>query len=508
MRYQAAVECASKYNFMNATAQNEIKRTFPFQLIAVTVFALVARVLAMIFFPLTDNTEARYGEIARKMVESNDWITLWYDYGVPFWAKPPLSTWLSAASMNAFGVSAFTARLPSLLISMLIIYWLMHVFSRSNAEPVRRASGVILMTMLMFYVAMGTVMTDMTLLLSCTLAMVGFWFAVDGNSHWWGYAFFAALGLGLLAKGPIALVLCGLPLFVWVCWTNNWKKMFSSLPILTGTLLMLLIGVPWYLLAEQKTPGFLEYFIVGEHFNRFMVTGWTGDRYGHVHEQMLGMIWPFLLMDSFPWSLALLGIWGSRAVKKQQVIQTPLDNQMKFLLCWLLLPNVFFTFARNIIPTYPLVSLPALAVITARELTPLAFKGNSFRKWFYASAACLPAAVIMALAVLAIRPDILPNTAARVGAAFHQVDYNAGDALVYVGDRIYTMEFYTAGKAHHFKSIEEAVTAADKLHAPYIALTYEQSTHIPSYLAPRLKLVATADPKYCIYKIGNAAQKG
>ncbi len=65
-------------------------------------------------YPLMDSTESRYAEIARKMLETGDWLMPQFDYGVPFWGKPPLSTWLSAASMAIFGVNEFAARLPSL----------------------------------------------------------------------------------------------------------------------------------------------------------------------------------------------------------------------------------------------------------------------------------------------------------------------------------------------------------------------------------------------------------
>lgn len=53
-----------------------------------------------LFFPLFDTTESRYAEIARKMLETGNWVTLQQDYGVPFWAKPPLSIWLSAFLCN------------------------------------------------------------------------------------------------------------------------------------------------------------------------------------------------------------------------------------------------------------------------------------------------------------------------------------------------------------------------------------------------------------------------
>jgi 4-amino-4-deoxy-L-arabinose transferase-like glycosyltransferase len=83
---------------------------------------LAVRVAAMIWVPLTDPTEARYAEIARKMVETGNWITPQFDYGVPFWAKPPLHTWLSAMGIAAFGVNPFAVRL-GILLSALPCWW-------------------------------------------------------------------------------------------------------------------------------------------------------------------------------------------------------------------------------------------------------------------------------------------------------------------------------------------------------------------------------------------------
>ncbi|NLZ11765.1 MAG: glycosyltransferase family 39 protein, partial [Alcaligenaceae bacterium] len=45
--------------------------------------------LAMVMMPLADTTEPRYAEIARLMAASGDWITPWFEPGVPFWGKPP-----------------------------------------------------------------------------------------------------------------------------------------------------------------------------------------------------------------------------------------------------------------------------------------------------------------------------------------------------------------------------------------------------------------------------------
>ena len=77
----------------------------------VLVTAVVGvRLLTLAAYPLMDPTEARYGEIARKMLETGNWVMPQFDYGVPFWGKPPLSTWLSATSMAMLGSNEFAAR--------------------------------------------------------------------------------------------------------------------------------------------------------------------------------------------------------------------------------------------------------------------------------------------------------------------------------------------------------------------------------------------------------------
>ena len=63
--------------------------------------------------------------------------------------------------------------------------------------------------------------------------------------------------------------------------------------------------LPWYGLAELRTPGFLEYFLVGEHWHRFTVPGWDGDRYGHAHVFARGTIWLFAALAALPWSLLI-----------------------------------------------------------------------------------------------------------------------------------------------------------------------------------------------------------
>lgn len=101
----------------------------------------------------------------------------------------------------------------------------------------------------------------------------------------------AGLGLGLLAKGPLILVLMGTPAFVWVVLYKEWGRVLI-LPWIGGLVLMLGISLPWYIAAEmKKTPGFMQYFFVGEHWSRYVVSNWAGDLYGSAHAKPYGTIW-------------------------------------------------------------------------------------------------------------------------------------------------------------------------------------------------------------------------
>jgi 4-amino-4-deoxy-L-arabinose transferase-like glycosyltransferase len=74
---------------------------------------------------------------------------------------------------------------------------------------------------LLYFVASAAVMTDLGLVLGTTLALRGFWAAFeqgDSSRPKEVWLLFIGLGIGLLAKGPIAVVLSGLPIGLWTRW--------------------------------------------------------------------------------------------------------------------------------------------------------------------------------------------------------------------------------------------------------------------------------------------------
>ncbi|GAL15528.1 hypothetical protein JCM19233_6550 [Vibrio astriarenae] len=179
-----------------------------------------------------------------------------------------------------------------------------------------------------------------------------------------GYVAFVGMAVGLLAKGPIAIVLTGLAVMPWMILQHGFMGAFAQLwrrfPIIGGSILMLAIALPWYAMAEIATPGFIDYFIVGEHFKRFLVSGWEGDLYGSAHDEPRGMIWLFWLQSALPWSIVLPVIaWKRRKIWQQENREK--KALLSFLVFWLLSPMLLFTMAGNILPAYVLPGIPALA---------------------------------------------------------------------------------------------------------------------------------------------------
>ncbi|WP_417346970.1 ArnT family glycosyltransferase [Ferrimonas sp.] len=404
----------------------------------VLLLALAVRLISLGVYPLMDTTEARYGNMARLMVETGNWLTPQFDLGVPFWGKPPLHTWMSAGSAATLGMSEFALRLPHWLAGVAVLA-LMALFARRQGLS-GLVCAMVLATCVIFAIAAGAVMTDIALTLGMTLAMVGFYLGWQGRYRA-GYLGFVGLAVGLLAKGPLVIVLVGLavvPFLIWQHRLSFLKVLWQRFPLVGGTAAMLVVAAPWYLAAEQATPGFLNYFLVGEHFLRFVESGWQGDLYGSAHDQPRGTIWVFWLMSALPWSLVLPGLWWCKGRRTLTPLQV-------FALCWMVSPMVLFTFAGNILPAYVLPGVPALALLVA------SMAEEKDQRWLSATGMVLPLLLTAATLVLHFKVGEERSDKALLAQA---PGWN--QPLYYLGKRTFSGQYYSGGRA-------ELVADADEL---------------------------------------------
>lgn len=419
-------------------------------------FFLLMRLCGIGLYPVMDTSEARYAEIARKMAELGNWVVPMFTYAEPFWGKPPLAIWASAAGISTFGENGFGARFPQWLFGAGTMGLM---FMMAGRERLIGALALLLFIgSKQGLEATGDVKTDPALMFAVTLAMVGFYKGVvspalaDGmdqarscrGANTAYYLVYLGVGLSMLAKGPAGVVICGVAGFVWLLWQRRLYAFLGDLRWIAGLGIVVVLSAPWYLLAEQQSPGFLHYFFVGEHFERFLQSGWQGDLYGAGHARLYGTIWVYLLEACLPWSVVLpLVIVWRRAGRDIFLGATPL---MQFCLCWMFAPLILFTFAGNILPTYVMPALPAASFVLAGWALKLAQQEGA--RAVLITCVALAAIAPLSKFVRAVRGDDAFQQSRNqrpVVAAYLRLKGEGEPPLVYVGRRRFSAEFYNSG---------------------------------------------------------------
>ncbi|GIX21820.1 MAG: phospholipid carrier-dependent glycosyltransferase [Gammaproteobacteria bacterium] len=382
------------------------------------------RLALAVVLPLGDTTEARYAWIAREMARSGDWITPWFAPGVPFWGKPPLAFWAQALSVRAFGEHEWALRLPALLATAALA-GLVWDAARRRFDPDTAWRALLVFTggLLVFTVS-ATVSTDPFLALGVGLVWWAAMTAERGPPTGVGFAA-AALGIavGLLAKGPLVLLWVAPPLLL-----DAWRRPSRALRWGGAVLLGLSCALPWYWAAETKTPGFLRYFIVGEHFERYLVPGWAGDRYGGGHARAPGTVLLYTALALLPWTP-----WLLRRPRPQ-------DDGERRLLPWMLWPLLLLLPARNLLATYVLPAMPAWSLWLAPRLD-----SASRRRWIAAALVTVLACTMVGAAVWPGTPWLDRQRSAWAVVAAWRRYGSPGGVLYTAGPPPYSLRYYADG---------------------------------------------------------------
>ena len=183
-------------------------------------------------YGLWEPDEARYAEIAREMLAARNFIVPHLNY-VAYIEKPPLLYWLGAMWMALFGVNEFAARLTPALAALAGVAMTWLFVRRTMGRGRALLAGAILTTSTLYAVMAQVLTTDMLLAAAITVALFALYlhWSEGGRWCWLGYA---AIAMGLLAKGPVAAAIPILALAIFLWWQGELRGAIGRFHALAG----------------------------------------------------------------------------------------------------------------------------------------------------------------------------------------------------------------------------------------------------------------------------------
>ncbi|MEM6256413.1 MAG: glycosyltransferase family 39 protein [Cyanobacteria bacterium P01_D01_bin.156] len=316
---------------------------------------------------LVDETEPLFAEAARQMYATGDWITPYFN-GVTRFDKPPLVYWAMALGFHIFGVGELGVRLPSALAAAGLTGFCFCTLQRyackdrgGQAFGLAALVGAVAMALHPETIVWGRIGVSDMLLTGCIGAalLCFFWGYAEGGKARWYYAFYTFIGLGVLDKGPVGAVLPGLVVFTFALYLGQIPTLLKEVKLLRGSLLVLLLTVPWFV-AVTAIHGqtYIDSFFGYHNYERFtdVVNGHAAPWYFYFAVVAIGFLpWS----PALPFAMARLRPWAMDYWRRQ-----PRENHLGlFALIWFLAIFCFFTAAVTKLPSYVLPLMPAAAIM-------------------------------------------------------------------------------------------------------------------------------------------------
>jgi 4-amino-4-deoxy-L-arabinose transferase-like glycosyltransferase len=361
--------------------------------VAVFVAIAIFYFYGLTAIPFIGPDEPRYAEVAREMLLRRELITPTLG-GFPWFQKPPLLYWMMMASFRVLGVSEYAARLApeicGLLIGLLVYLVARRVERHSSAESsgpdgskcgLAAWSAVALLSSAGIIVFSRAVAFDMPVTMTTTAALACFFLAeADGRSapgservtswdartrekrrRWLLAAFYACVGLSLLAKGLLGVVIPFAVIGLYFLLRRELPRKSMVHSVWWGIPVALSVAGLWYgpMIARHGWP-FIDDFLVQRHFARFVSNEYPQARRFYYYL-------PFLSMDLSPWTIVFVaGLIESRRWHWRGPRE--LDRLRVFAMAWFIAPLVFFSLAETKLPGYILPVLPGAALLVGDRL--------------------------------------------------------------------------------------------------------------------------------------------
>jgi 4-amino-4-deoxy-L-arabinose transferase-like glycosyltransferase len=406
---------------MQTTPTSSMSPATKNRLILFILWLLFYATLTLFVPPLLDDADSVHAEVAREMLQRNDWVTL-YANGIRYLEKAPILYWSMALSFKLFGVNTAAARLP-IALTVLSLALILEAFARraftspeqSQSPRAGLYAGLMLLSSFGIFIFTRILLPDADVCLWLTLALFFYWLtetdpiqqARPGPTLCWLFA--ACCALNVLTKGLIGIVFPILIVVAHLILTRRNLpaviKRIRQLHPISSTIVFLLIAAPWHILIAQANPtqghpgaltfahghwsvplptdgnvhGWLWFYFVNEQLLRYLNLRVPRD-YDTVP---LLLFWGLILIWLMPWSAflyrALATVPWRKAFRPLVSIRTltPAESTRLLLGLWAVIPVLFFSLSTRQ-EYYVLPALPGMILLIAAWLDAEATEAESF----------------------------------------------------------------------------------------------------------------------------------
>src|SRR6267378_3280558 len=307
--------------------------------------------------------EGRYADIAREMLDADDWVTPRLN-GIKYLEKPPLQYWATAGAFSVLGVDEWTARLWPAYTGFLGIALMAFAGFRLAPRSPWLPTALTLAGCWGYFLGAQFLTLDMGLTFFLTVAMLGFLLSrragiPPAEERSWMIFAWAGMACAVLSKGIVGIVIPGLALLVYVAIERE-LSLFRRLHWVPGLCVFAAIALPWFVLAQHRNPEFFHFFFIREHFERYLLPD-------HHRPGPWWYFAPVLLVGLWPWTPSIPAAFA-RAWRTSAAPGFKLD---RFLVIWAGVVVAFFSASQSKLPGYILPAVPAILLLFARHYPAL-----------------------------------------------------------------------------------------------------------------------------------------
>jgi 4-amino-4-deoxy-L-arabinose transferase-like glycosyltransferase len=292
-------------------------------------------------------------------------------YGKPWLEKPALYYWRAEGFFREFGVSDWSARIPSISAAGFLVLLVFLHMRRFRPGGHLDAALITVSCLGMLGFSRGA-STDMQLAAPFCIGMLGWYAWYETGKKFWLFDLYFFGAAATLAKGPVAPFLALLTIFLFTALRREWTLLRRTIWI-PGLILYFVMVLPWYIAVQRRNPTFYKEFFLEHNLERFATNK-------YMHHQPPWYYLAVLILGLMPWTI--LGLRALADAIKTSVAEWRVrrkrirylghsragDAFPEFLVLWALLPIVFFSFSGSKLPGYILPSIPPLTILTGDYL--------------------------------------------------------------------------------------------------------------------------------------------